>query len=73
MPTKEEKMIKKFGERIAELRKLKSLSQEELAWNAGIGDNQVGRIERCEHNPSLKTIIKIAIALEVDIKELFQG
>lgn len=73
MPTKEEKLIKKFGDRVAELRKQRNLSQEELAWNAGIGDNQVGRIERCEHNPSLKTIIKIAIALEVEVKDLFEN
>lgn len=71
MPTQEEKLIKKFGMTLAKLRKEKNVSQEELAWKAGIGDNQVGRIERSEHNPSLKTIIKIAIALEVEVRELF--
>ena len=71
MPTQEKDLLKRFGKKLAEIRKLKKLSQEELAWAAGIGDNQIGRIERGEHSPSLNTIFKIAKALEINTKELF--
>lgn len=71
MPTQEKDLLKRFGKKLAEIRKLKKLSQEELAWAAGIGDNQIGRIERGEHNPSLNTVFKIANALSISAKDLF--
>jgi transcriptional regulator with XRE-family HTH domain len=71
VPTNEEKFIKDFGSRLADLRKKHSFSQEKLAWEAGIGDNQVGRIERGEISVSLKTIYKICKALKIDAKDLF--
>ena len=67
----EEKQIKDFGVNLANIRKQHNLSQEELAWKAGIGDNQIGRIERGEISVSLKTIFKICNALKIDAKELF--
>jgi hypothetical protein len=42
-----------------------------LANDANIPINQIGRIERGEISTSLNTIYKIANALEIDIKELF--
>ena len=39
--------------------------------DANIPINQVGRIERAEINTSLITIYKIAKALDIEIKELF--
>ena len=71
MPTEEKELLKQFGKKLAEIRKKKNLSQEELAWNAGIGDNQIGRIERGEHSPSLNTVFKIANALSVSARDLF--
>ena len=71
MPSKEEIQVKQFGIRLSKLRKQLNLSQEEVAWKAGIGDNQIGRIERGEISASLKTIYKICNSLSIDIKELF--
>jgi transcriptional regulator with XRE-family HTH domain len=71
VPTEEKELLKQFGKKLAEIRKKKNLSQEELAWNAGIGDNQIGRIERGEHSPSLNTVFKIANALSVSARDLF--
>jgi transcriptional regulator with XRE-family HTH domain len=62
----------RFGERVRELRRAKNLSQEELAFRAGIHRNYLGGIERGERNPSLKNISAIARALGVDILELFR-
>jgi len=63
---------KKFGEKIRELRRAKSLSQEELAFRAGVHRNYLGGIERGERNPALDNIAAIAKALDVDISELLR-
>ena len=71
MPIEEKELHKRFGKKLAEIRKQKNLSQEELAWEAGVGDNQIGRIERGENSPSLSTVFKIAKALGIAPKDLF--
>ncbi len=48
------------------LRKQKGLSQEELAFQAGINRNYVGQIEREEKSPTVDMLEKIAIALEIE-------
>ena len=62
---------KKFGHRLRELRKEKDLAQDKLAMKDGLNPSYVGFIERAQRNPTLETIQKLASALEVDIKELF--
>ena len=62
----------KFGEKIRELRRAKGLSQEELAFRAGVHRNYLGGIERGERNPALENIAAIAKALAVDPSELFR-
>jgi len=63
---------KKFGEKIRKLRVAKGLSQEELAFRAGIHRNYLGGIERGERNPALDNIAAIAKALGVDLSELLR-
>lgn len=66
------KIIKKrFGERVRELRQMKGLSQEELAFRAKVHRTYLGSIERGERNPALKNIAAIAKALDVSLSELF--
>lgn len=62
----------KFGHRVRELRESKKVSQEELAYTAGMHRTYLGGIERGERNPSLKNIAAIAKALDVDLSELFR-
>ena len=62
---------KQLGKRIKDLRKAKGLSQEGLAFKAGLHRTYVGGIERGERNPSLKNIAAIAKALGVTLPELF--
>ncbi|MFN0215128.1 MAG: helix-turn-helix domain-containing protein [Saprospiraceae bacterium] len=63
--------LKAFGKRLRELRKSKNLSQEELAWKADSELSQISRMERGIVNAGLSQIFKIAEALEVPAKELF--
>lgn len=53
------------------LRKQDELSQEELAFHAGINQNYVGQIERKEKSPTVDVIDKLATALEIDHIKIF--
>ena len=61
----------RFGERVRSLRQSKGLSQEDLAFKAGMHRTYLGGIERGERNPSLRNIAAIAKALGVTLSELF--
>ncbi|MCJ7666876.1 MAG: helix-turn-helix domain-containing protein [Anaerolineae bacterium] len=61
-----------FGRRLRELRQQQGLSQEELAFRAGLHRTYVGGIERGERNVTLKNIQRLADALGVDIRALFE-
>ena len=47
-------------------------SQSKLSIEIGMSENQIRRIERGKSNPTVNTLAKIAKALEVDIKVLFE-
>jgi len=72
MQSKTDVLIK-FGEKVRDLRKERGLSQEQLAFKADLHRTYIGMIERAEKNITLINIEKIAIALNVNIKELFNG
>jgi transcriptional regulator with XRE-family HTH domain len=60
----------KFGEKVRDLRKIRGLSQEELAFRADLHRTYIGMIERAEKNITLINIEKIANALDVKVSEL---
>jgi len=64
---------KRFGERVRELRRQRGLSQESLALACDLDRTYVGGVERGERNISLINIHKIAQALGVKTKELFNA
>jgi len=59
-----------FGKRIRDKRKQLGLSQEQLAFNAGLHRNYVGSVERGERNISLDNIVLLAKALNCLSKDL---
>lgn len=59
-----------IGQTIIRLRKRKNLSQEELAAAAGVSQPTVSRLEKQEQVASVKTLAKLARALEVALSEL---
>lgn len=60
-----------LGKRIAALRKSKGLSQEKLAEKSGYSVEFVSLVERGVNAPSVAGLEKIAKALKVSIKDLF--
>jgi Predicted transcriptional regulator len=62
----------KLGRRVKVLRITKGWSQMELGFRADIGHNYISDLERGQRNVTLITIERIAIALEVEVKDLFK-
>lgn len=60
-----------FGVKIKEIRRIQKISQDQLSFESGISKNQISRIERGEINTGLSTIIILADALNVSLKDLF--
>ena len=59
-----------FAKVIRDARKERSLSQEKLGFESGYHRTYIGMLERGLMNPSLRTILSIAFALEVPPGEL---
>ncbi len=59
-----------FPERLTSLRKARGLTQEGLADLVGLTKLQIYRYERCDAQPSLEVIKKLAVALSVTIDAL---
>lgn len=66
-----EEFLKKLGARIRVLRKEKKLSQRRLGLEALIEKSTIQRIERGLMNCTVKTLLKISNALDVEYAELF--
>ena len=63
--------IKNFGARIKKLRKQQKLTQKQLAFEIGISDIQIRRIEKGEINTSLSVIVGLSEVFGISMKELF--
>ncbi len=70
MDISEESFIANLGIHIRQLRERKNMSQQDLANDCNIPKNQIGRIERAEVNTTVRTLVKIANALEIHPKDL---
>ena len=61
----------KIGARIKELRTQKKLTQEKLAWDAGVNRTYMNHIENGRKNISINTQEKIIKALGISFSEFF--
>jgi len=59
-----------FAQKLAKIRQDRKLTQEELALLCGIDRTHIGRMERLERVPGLEILDKIAIGLDIPLKEL---
>lgn len=61
----------KIGQRIKYLRELSSMSQKDLAYSADLDRSYIASVENGSRNISIVNIEKIAIALNVNLKDFF--
>jgi len=61
-----------LGVKLRELRKERNLSQRDLASQAGISPNAISLIEREEISPSVATLQRLAVALNVKMSYFFE-
>lgn len=62
----------RLGKRVRALREKSGMSQEELGFRAKLHRTYIGSIERGEQNVSVDNIAKLARALKISVKELFE-
>ena len=60
-----------MGTKIASLRRERGMTQEQLAELIGIEPNNVSKIEIGKNYPTPENLAKIALALNIEIHELF--
>lgn len=58
------------GETISEIRRKKGISQDVLSGLAGIGRTHLSAIERGERKPTLETLYRISVALDMKMSDI---
>ena len=66
----EELFLKTLGNRIAEIRREKAITQVELGYRCDIEKSNMSRIEAGNTNPTVLMLRKIAAALEITLSDL---
>lgn len=60
-----------FGKRVKQLRRDRGLTQAQLAEVVDLSVNYISQIETGEASPTFQTIVRLAEALRVELRDLF--
>lgn len=71
-PKKETDRLRAFGLRVQHLRKMKDISQERLASMVGYSRAHMGFIEQGKVSAPLVKVFRIADALQIPVRDLFE-
>jgi transcriptional regulator with XRE-family HTH domain len=66
-------ILRGLGEEVRERRQRRNLTQEALAFEAGVHPNVVGRLERGIYNPTVMVLFAISTKLNASLQDLFAG
>jgi transcriptional regulator with XRE-family HTH domain len=61
-----------LGERLREIRAMRGLQQQELAAKAGLTSSLISQVERDRLSPSIATLRKLALVLDVPVSRFFE-
>lgn len=64
-------LLNKLGARIREERKVRGLTQEQLAEKIEITPRYLSRLEGGQQSPSIETLIKLTEIFDIELLELF--
>ena len=64
-------LLKSFGNRLKTIRENTGISQLKLSELTGVMRDQISRIENGQINPTLETVYKLSVALEIPLSDLF--
>ena len=67
---KYEKFLKKIGDNLRKARLDKGLTMREVAERCGMEENNYGRFEKAQTNPTFKSLFMICDVLGIDVKDL---
>ncbi len=62
--------LRQVGNNIKKHRQKRGLTQLDLAAACGMDESAIGRLENGNTNPTLKTLVKLAKALDVSVQAL---
>lgn len=69
---RDEEVLRKFGNRLRELRRIKGMTQEELSYQSGISLGQIGKMETGKVNSTICSLVVLAKTLEIEPLELLR-
>jgi transcriptional regulator with XRE-family HTH domain len=70
---KKDNLLVLFGEQLKNIRKSYDISQEELAFRAGLDRTYISGLECGKRNPTLKILVKLAVSLNISPSELLKN
>ncbi|WGD37631.1 helix-turn-helix transcriptional regulator [Lysinibacter sp. HNR] len=70
---RQQKVAERVGSRIRSARRVQKLTIESLAEECEMHPTSLGRVERGDTSPTLQTLFRICIALQIDMAELVHG
>jgi transcriptional regulator with XRE-family HTH domain len=65
-------LVQQLGRNVREARKAKGMSQEELAFQAGMKRSYLSDLERGTRNPTVRALGRLAEALSIEANELLR-
>jgi len=65
-----EAVVRRFGERLKELRRVRGMTQTDLAEKTAITASYIGRLERAGAAPGVDLVARLAVALGTTIADL---
>ena len=66
-----DKALLLLGQRLALIRKQQKLTQKQVAFEAGISDNQLRRLEKGTLNTGISTLFAVVKVFDISMKDFF--
>lgn len=73
MPHSADSALVEIGRRIRQARETAGLTQEDVAYDAGINLSYYGKLERGLNNPTAATLLRVAAVIGIDPGEIVAG